>query len=98
MKNFSRSIFGALALALAAFTAPAYAALEIDLNKGVVQPIPIAITDFLGASPRDQQTAAQVAGVIRGDLERSGLFRPLDPHSPMCVTASSQSIAGFSTA
>jgi TolB protein len=60
---------------------PANAALEIKLDQGVVEPIPIAIHDFLGATPRDQQVAAQVAGVIRGDLERSGLFLPLDPRS-----------------
>ena len=64
------------------WAAPAYAApLSIKLEEGVVQPIPIAIHDFLGASPRDQQTAAQVAGVLRADLERSGLFLPLDPKS-----------------
>jgi TolB protein len=75
----ARAVFGVLlGLTLAA---PAHAALEIDLNKGVVQPIPIAISDFLGANPRDQQTAAQVAGVVRGDLERSGLFLPLDSRS-----------------
>jgi len=76
----ARSIFGVL-FALGGIFAPAYAALEIDLTKGVVQPIPIAISDFLGASPRDQQTAADVAGVVRGDLERSGLFAPIDPRS-----------------
>ena len=79
--NISRTAFALAALALAAFATPVQAALEIDLNKGVVQPIPIAISDFLGANPRDQQTAAQVAGVVRGDLERSGLFLPLDPKS-----------------
>lgn len=79
--NLSRSILGALAITLGALTAPAQAALQIDLNKGVVQPIPIAIPDFLGGTPRDQQTAAQIAQVIRGDLERSGLFAPLDPRS-----------------
>ena len=95
MKNISRTIFVGLALTLAAFTAPANAALEVDLNKGVVQPIPIAITDFLGANPRDQQTAAQVAGVIRGDLERSGLFAPLDPRSYIEKIANFSSIPRF---
>ena len=77
----SRFGFALGALAFAAFGAPAHAALEIDLTKGVVQPIPIAITEFLGATARDQQTASQIAGVVRGDLERSGLFQPLDPRS-----------------
>ena len=86
MKNlgstaFSRAFAAALLIVTAAFATPAYAALEIDLTKGVVQPIPIAITEFLGANPRDQQTASQIAGVVRGDLERSGLFLPLDSRS-----------------
>ena len=69
--------------ALTVFTAftlapVAHASLQIKLDEGVVQPIPIAITDFFGANARDQQTAAQVAAVVRSDLERSGLFMPLD--------------------
>ncbi len=71
----------ALAALMLMLAGPAHAKLEIDLNSGVVEPIPIAIHDFLGATPRDQQTAAQVAGVVRGNLERSGLFQPLDPRS-----------------
>ena len=67
--------------AMAAMAAPAQAALEIKLDQGVVEPIPIAVVDFLGAGPSEQQTGAQVATVVRGDLERSGLFRPLDPRS-----------------
>jgi TolB protein len=75
-----RAALAALSLICGA-ALPAQASLEIKLDQGVVQPIPIAIHDFLGATPRDQQVAAQVAGVIRGDLERSGLFAPLDPRS-----------------
>jgi TolB protein len=67
------TVFAAFTLAPAA-----HASLQIKLDEGVVQPIPIAITDFFGANARDQQTAAQVAAVVRSDLERSGLFSPLD--------------------
>jgi TolB protein len=66
--------------AIAIIAPPAQAALEIKLDQGVVEPIPIAIIDFLGTGPQ-QQTAAQISSVVRGDLERSGLFRPLDPRS-----------------
>ena len=66
--------------ALAAFaTAPAYAALQVDVTQANPQPLPIAIPDFIGGSPADAQAGANIAGVIRNDLERSGLFRPLDP-------------------
>lgn len=81
LRAVSRIICGAFALALTLASAPAYASLQVKLDEGVVQPIPIAITDFFGASPSDQKTAAQVAGIVRGDLERSGLFSPVDPHS-----------------
>jgi TolB protein len=50
--------------------------LEIDITQGVLTPIPIAIPPFLGDDPR---FAAGLTEVITGDLERSGLFRPLDP-------------------
>jgi len=64
-----------LLAALAVFAAaPARAALQVDVTQGNAQPLPIAIPDFIG----DPQTGANIAGVVRADLERSGLFRPLD--------------------
>jgi TolB protein len=47
-------------------------------RQGTIAPIPIAIPAFLGDDP---QLAAEISGVIAGDLERSGLFQPLDPAS-----------------
>jgi TolB protein len=52
--------------------------LEIDITQGTLTPIPIAIPQFLGDDPR---FVAELTGIIRADLERSGLFRPLDPAS-----------------
>src|SRR5688572_565349 len=64
-----------LAVLAAAFVAqPAMAQLRVDVTQGVAQPLPIAIPDFVG----DPQAGANIAGVVRADLERSGLFRPLD--------------------
>jgi len=56
---------------------PARAALAIQVDKGVTEPIPIAIPDFLGAGTAGKD----VATVVRADLERSGLFRSLNPTS-----------------
>ena len=53
---------------------PARAQTEVDVNQGAVQPLPIAIPDFNGG-----QAGADIAKVLSADLERSGLFRPLDP-------------------
>jgi len=47
-------------------------------RQGTVAPIPIAIPSFTGD---DAQLANDVAHVIAADLERSGLFQPLDPAS-----------------
>jgi len=73
--------FWILLAALAAFataSAPASAALQVDVNQGNFQPLPIAVPDFIPGTSNDAQVAANVAGVVRADLERSGLFRPLD--------------------
>ncbi len=59
---------------------PAAALIEIDINQGNVQPLPIAIPDFLGEG-RDAQVAADISGVISADLKRSGLFQTLDKAS-----------------
>ncbi len=44
-------------------------------DTGVVAPIPIAIPLFLGDDPK---LAGDIANVAQADLERSGLFQPLD--------------------
>jgi TolB protein len=49
--------------------------LEVDITKGTLQPIPIAVTEFLG---EDAHLALEVSNVVAADLERSGLFQPLD--------------------
>ena len=58
----------------AAATLPARALVEIDVNKGNVEPLPIAITDFLAR----RRLGAEIAGVVAADLKRSGLFAPID--------------------
>ncbi|MBX9465665.1 MAG: Tol-Pal system protein TolB [Aquamicrobium sp.] len=63
----------AAGLALAA-SQPARAVLEIDITQGVVEPLPIAITDFVSSDAIGQEIAA----VITADLKRSGLFAPID--------------------
>jgi TolB protein len=77
-KTITTLAFIAAALALFAVSAqgPAHAALQIRIEEGVTKPLPIAIPDFIG-SPQGRD----IARVIRADLERSGLFKPLDPAS-----------------
>jgi len=74
-----RTLLAALAaLPAAAFGVPgaARADIEVNVNRGDVQPLPIALPAFGGG-----QVGADIAGVISANLQRSGLFRPLDPAS-----------------
>ena len=56
----------------------ASAALQIDVTQGNIQPIPIAIPDFLAGSPNEGETPRNISGVIANNLRRSGLFVPID--------------------
>ncbi len=58
---------------------PARAVLNIDVTQGNVQPLPIALPDFVGGSPADLEQARSITQIITGDLKRSGLFAPIDP-------------------
>jgi TolB protein len=56
-------------------SSPALAQLKGTQTEGTIAPIPIAIPAFLGDDP---QLATSISDVMQADLERSGLFRPLD--------------------
>ena len=67
-------------LVLVAATATAHAELHLDLTHGKIEPMPIAIPDFSGGA-NNNQVARDITQVVSADLERSGLFMPLDPRS-----------------
>ena len=62
----------------AAFAFQAQAELRIDITRGTVEPLPIAVTDFVGGTTVEQEYGRGISRVIAADLERSGLFKPLD--------------------
>jgi TolB protein len=66
--------FLVLALAAALLPPAARAELHIDITRGKVAPMPIALPDFAGGS-----VGQQITQVLSADLERSGLFQPIDP-------------------
>jgi TolB protein len=71
---------GATAATIAGLAPPrATAAVRIDITSGNVQPIPIALPDFIGAAPADAEIAREITQVIAADLRRCGLFAPIDP-------------------
>jgi len=75
-----RSITLALGLVFAT-AGTAFADLTIDFNQASIQPIPIAIPAFTGGAGSDQQSGRDIAQVVSADLERSGLFTPIDPRA-----------------
>lgn len=56
---------------------PAHAVLSIDITKGNVDPLPIAIPAPVGDASVSK-IGADIMEVVAADLERSGLFRPID--------------------
>ncbi|WP_293406399.1 Tol-Pal system beta propeller repeat protein TolB [Phenylobacterium sp.] len=72
LRTLALALVAAL-LSSAAITAPARAQIEVDINRGDVKPLPVAIPAFGG------QQGAEIAQVITGNLERSGLFAPIPP-------------------
>jgi len=70
------TILGGAALAAGAAAAPAHAQLTIDMTRPTFEPVPIAIVDFAG-----DRVGADIANVVRNDLQNSGLFRSIPPSS-----------------
>jgi TolB protein len=66
------------ALVILMFGAETRAEPVVDLTQPTLRPIPIAITDFFGATGPDGTFGADIARVVAADLERSGLFKPID--------------------
>ncbi len=55
----------------------ARAQIEIDITQGTIEPMSLAIYDFIGESDEASKFGSDISGVISDDLERSGLFVPL---------------------
>ncbi|MGZ8362713.1 MAG: Tol-Pal system beta propeller repeat protein TolB [Caulobacteraceae bacterium] len=83
MRSWITAVLAAVAIAGLTATSTARAEIEVDVNQGAVQPLPVAIPSFGGPQ------GAEISRVIAANLERSGLFRPLNaagfPASPASV-------------
>ncbi len=77
-KFLRRSASALVVVAVFALPTAAAAQLTIDVTSGTVEPLPIAVPDFIAQSPDARQVATDITSVIAGDLERSGLFAPID--------------------
>lgn len=58
----------------------AKAELRVDMTKGVVEPLPIAITPFHAVAGKEN-FAKNIPSVVSIDLEGSGLFKPVNPRA-----------------
>ncbi len=73
-----RDILLSTAASLAAALVPRNAAaqVEVEIRRGQVRAIPIAIAEFSGGG-----FAGEITQIITADLDRSGLFKPINPAS-----------------
>ena len=53
-------------------------ALELTLSQGTVKPTPIAVTDLFSNNSSLEKIGKNISSVISDNLERSGLFIPID--------------------
>lgn len=91
----TRSFFLALTCLFMLFATSAHAELRVDVTKGTINPIPIAITNFVPVDAAGQEFATQIPSVITADLESTGLFKPLDPRAFIQDAASMQQLIRF---
>jgi TolB protein len=59
-------------------SASVQAQVQIDITRGRVEPMPIAVANFPGNDEASVRVGRDLSSVISNDLERSGLFRPVD--------------------
>lgn len=89
LKLRSLSLVALSALALS--QSPAYAELTIEFSGAGANRIPVAIADFGG----EAGTSRAITTVIRGDLERSGLFRLIDTTGAVLTEATAPAYADW---
>ena len=75
-----RTLFALFVMALALTPLAARAELKIAVTQGRVEPMPIAVTSFVGDGP-NASIGQQITDIVSHDLESSALFRPLNPTS-----------------
>jgi TolB protein len=82
MKNSILKTFAVLAVMLIMLPQMAAAQLKVDVHRGQVKAIPVAVPDFAGGNSQELQTLGRkLSSVITSNLVNSGLFTALDPKS-----------------
>ncbi|MGH1403129.1 MAG: Tol-Pal system beta propeller repeat protein TolB [Alphaproteobacteria bacterium] len=77
-----RNLFFVLFLLFAFSPSFSYAQeMQAVIKQGTFQPRPIAISPFHTSNPVHQKLAEDIPTIVRDNLERSGLFRPINPNA-----------------
>jgi TolB protein len=80
MKRNRQYVFASLVFCLSVVLSFGVSAqLQVDMKQGKIEPLPVAVVDFFGTNADAERVGRDVARVIAADLERSGLFRLIDP-------------------
>ncbi|MAV87914.1 MAG: Tol-Pal system beta propeller repeat protein TolB [Rhodospirillaceae bacterium] len=84
-----------MVLVVIAYSSRVYAELRVDITRGVVKPIPVAITNLMGKTPKEKNLGINIANVIKADLVRSGLFEAIDDKAFIDIEASLNIVPKF---
>lgn len=78
MTRFFAALTILIALVAAPFAAHAQEPLRVDITQGNLDPLPIALPDFLGETEEFEALGEDIVRVVTNDLASSGLFAPID--------------------
>lgn len=78
MRRLAAAIAALIAGLLFAGLAAAQEPLRVDVTRGNLDPLPIALPDFVGTSEEALSRGADITRVVTNDLASSGLFAPVD--------------------
>ena len=77
MTLFRLTLMALLALLPMTASAQSSGPLRIEINEGVIEPLPFAVPRFTAESGAAAEFAANIARVIAADLVGTGLFREI---------------------
>ncbi len=63
------------------FAYPSKGELEVEITRGTMAPVPIAITKLISSGGTHNNVAKDITQVITTDLKGSGLFQTIDPRA-----------------
>jgi TolB protein len=80
MKNVLKVLATAVALTAASLSG-AEARVVIDITQGNIEPMPIAVPEFIAGAGANPELTRDITEVVKADLDRSGLFSIIDPRA-----------------